>query len=486
MQRQNWLITGVSTGLGRAFAQAALSAGHTVVGTVRSENDVRAFEELGPGHAHGRILDVTDGGAVNGVVAEVERSVGPLDVVVANAGYGLEGTFEETPLAEVRRQFDVNVFGAMATLQAALPHMRARRRGHLMAVTSMGGLMAVPGMSAYCGSKFALEGILEALGKEVAQFGIHVTAIEPGSFRTDWAGRSMTRAARTVADYDDLFAPIREARQKASGNQLGNPAKAGKRSYTSPRSISRRPTSFWARTRCDWSPPRVRQWMRTSERGRRCRVRPTSPRVPSSDARPAFPARSSRHRAQGRCTGTGHPRHLRGLAGGQGLRRHDRRRHSPGRRYHTGALYFYFGSKHEVVAALVARTVEHLWERSRVTAQTDEPRQAIAAAMHRTVELWNEHGLVMRTAIDLSLTVPEIGELWSHTADLFIAAITAVLERAGIQSGTAPEQASAMARALCWMIERTFYHASQESREKLQEASATCEHIWLVSAGLIT
>ncbi|MGQ4444076.1 SDR family NAD(P)-dependent oxidoreductase, partial [Streptomyces violaceoruber] len=104
MQRQNWLITGVSTGLGRAFAQAALSAGHTVVGTVRSENDARAFEELGPGYAHGRILDVTDGGAVNGVVAEVERSVGPLDVVVANAGYGLEGTFEETPLAEVRRQ----------------------------------------------------------------------------------------------------------------------------------------------------------------------------------------------------------------------------------------------------------------------------------------------------------------------------------------------------------------------------------------------
>lgn len=151
-----------------------------------------------------------------------------------------------------------------------------------------------------------------------------------------------------------------------------------------------------------------------------------------------------------------------------------------------GALYFYFGSKQEVVTALVARTVEHLWERSRVTAQTDEPRQAIAAAMRRTVELWNEHGLVMRTAIDLSLTVPEIGELWNHTADLFIAAIAAVLERAGIQAGTQPEQASAMARALCWMIERTFYHASQESREVLQDASETCEHIWLTSAGLIT
>lgn len=151
-----------------------------------------------------------------------------------------------------------------------------------------------------------------------------------------------------------------------------------------------------------------------------------------------------------------------------------------------GALYFYFGSKQEVVTALVARTVEHLWERSRATAQTEEPRQAIAAAMQRTVELWNEHGLVMRTAIDLSLTVPEIGELWNHTADLFVAAITAMLERAGIQAGTRPDQASAMARALCWMIERTFYHASQESRENLQEASKTCEHIWLISADLIT
>lgn len=148
------------------------------------------------------------------------------------------------------------------------------------------------------------------------------------------------------------------------------------------------------------------------------------------------------------------------------------------------ALYFYFGSKQDVVTALVARTVEHLWERSRATAETGDPRQAIAAAMQRTVELWNEHGTVMRTAIDLSLTVPEIGSLWSHTADLFIAAITAVLERAGVKTGTKPEQAPAMARTLCWMIERTFYHTSQESREELQRASSTCEHIWLISAGL--
>ncbi|MEV5499738.1 oxidoreductase [Nonomuraea fuscirosea] len=227
MQHQNWLITGVSTGLGRAFAEAALAAGHTVTGTVRNHDDLRAFEALKPGHAHGRILDVTDTAAVPAVVDDTEHTAGPLDVVIANAGYGLEGIFEETSLADVRRQFDVNVFGAMATLQAALPHMRRRRRGHLMAVTSMAGLMAVPGMSAYCGSKFALEGVLEALGKEVAPFGIHVTAVEPGSFRTDWAGRSMTRAGRAISDYDELFTPIRQARQKASGNQLGNPAKAG-------------------------------------------------------------------------------------------------------------------------------------------------------------------------------------------------------------------------------------------------------------------
>ncbi|WP_101950162.1 oxidoreductase [Mycobacterium sp. 3519A] len=219
-------ITGVSSGLGRAFAEGALNAGHQVVGTVRNTNDANDFEALAPGRAHARSLDVTDDAAVFRTVADVESSVGPIDVVIANAGYGLEGIFEETPLSEVRAQFATNVFGVAATLQGALPYMRQRRAGHLMAVTSMGGLMAVPGMSAYCASKFAVEGMLESLRKEVAAFGIRVTAIEPGSFRTDWAGRSMTRAQRSIPDYDELFDPIRRARQAASGNQLGDPAKA--------------------------------------------------------------------------------------------------------------------------------------------------------------------------------------------------------------------------------------------------------------------
>jgi NAD(P)-dependent dehydrogenase (short-subunit alcohol dehydrogenase family) len=220
-----FFITGVSSGLGRAFAHGALAAGHTVVGTVRNPADIAPFEALGE-RAHARILDVTDHGAVVDTVAEIEQSIGAIDVVIANAGYGLEGVFEETPLSEVRAQFEANFFGAAATVHAVLPFMRRRRAGHLMAVTSMGGLMTVPGLSAYCASKYALEGLLESVGKEVAAFGIRVTAIEPGSFRTDWAGRSMIRTARAIDDYDEQFEPIRQARQHASGHQLGDPAKA--------------------------------------------------------------------------------------------------------------------------------------------------------------------------------------------------------------------------------------------------------------------
>ncbi|MEV6995226.1 oxidoreductase [Streptomyces sp. NPDC093228] len=223
---RTFLITGVSSGLGRAFAQGALEAGHTVAGTVRRREDGAAFEALAPGRAHARLLDVTDGDAVARAVRDVEESVGAIDVLIANAGYGLEGVFEETPLADLRAQFEVNVFGTAATVQAVLPYMRARRRGHVLAVSSMGGLASFPGVSAYCASKYAVEGLLEAVGKEVAGFGIHVTAIEPGSFRTDWAGRSMVRAPRSLPDYDELFEPIRAARQSANGRQLGDPGKA--------------------------------------------------------------------------------------------------------------------------------------------------------------------------------------------------------------------------------------------------------------------
>ncbi|RZF28505.1 oxidoreductase [Paraburkholderia sp. UYCP14C] len=222
------LITGVSSGFGRALAQEALAVGHKVVGTVRSDEAKREFESAFANAAWARVLDVTDFDAIDGVVAEIEASVGPVDVLVNNAGYGHEGIMEESPLSEMRRQFDVNVFGAVAMMKAVLPFMRKRRRGHILNITSMGGYITMPGIAYYCGSKFALEGISEALGKEVKSFGIAVTAVAPGSFRTDWAGRSMTRTPRSIPDYDEIFNPVRQAREQKSGKQLGDPSKAAR------------------------------------------------------------------------------------------------------------------------------------------------------------------------------------------------------------------------------------------------------------------
>lgn len=220
------LITGVSSGFGQALAQEALAAGHRVIGTVRNREAQQAFEALDANRAVAHLLDVTDFEHLDNVVADIESTVGPIDVLVNNAGYGHEGLLEESSLAEIRRQFDVNVFGAVAMIKAVLPGMRERRRGHIINITSMGGFITLPGITDYCGSKFALEGISEALGKEVKPFGIHVTAVAPGSFRTEWAGRSMVRTPRSIADYDALFAPIRQAREEKSGKQLGDPVKA--------------------------------------------------------------------------------------------------------------------------------------------------------------------------------------------------------------------------------------------------------------------
>ena len=222
------LVTGVSSGFGRALAQEALARGHRVIGTVRSEQALREFERLAPGVATGRVLDVTEFDAIDDVVADIEETVGPVDVLVNNAGYGHEGILEESPLAEMQQQFAVNVFGTVAMMKAVLPYMRRRRRGHILNITSMGGYITLPGIAYYCGSKFALEGISETLGKEVAPLGIAVTAVAPGSFRTDWAGRSMARTPRSIPDYDELFDPIRATRRQKSGKQLGDPAKAAR------------------------------------------------------------------------------------------------------------------------------------------------------------------------------------------------------------------------------------------------------------------
>jgi NAD(P)-dependent dehydrogenase (short-subunit alcohol dehydrogenase family) len=226
MTKKIILITGVSSGFGRAFAEAALAEGHTVVGTVRNENAQKEFATIEPQRAKSLILDVTNFAAIDSSISKIEREIGPIDVLVNNAGYGHEGIFEESPLEDMRHQFDVNVFGAVAMMRAVLPAMRKRRSGHIINITSMGGYITMPGIAYYCGSKFALEGISETLAKEVKGLGIYVTAIAPGSFRTDWAGRSMVRTSRSIPDYDALFDPIRKAREGKSGNQAGDPAKA--------------------------------------------------------------------------------------------------------------------------------------------------------------------------------------------------------------------------------------------------------------------
>jgi NAD(P)-dependent dehydrogenase (short-subunit alcohol dehydrogenase family) len=225
---KTFLITGVSSGLGRAFAAGALEAGHRVIGIVRRDSDAEAFTALAPGRAHPLVLDVTSFDAIPAAVTDAERTVGAIDVLVNNAGYGHEGVLEESSMDDLQRQFAANVFGPVAMMKAVLPGMRARRRGHIVNVTSMGGFITLPGISFYCGSKFALEGISEALGKEVADFGIRVTALAPGQFRTDWAGRSMDRTPRSIAEYDAVMDPIRAARQAKSGNQPGDPAKAAR------------------------------------------------------------------------------------------------------------------------------------------------------------------------------------------------------------------------------------------------------------------
>src|SRR5262249_10998275 len=169
-----FLITGVSTGLGRAFALGALQAGHTVAGTVRQVRDAKAFHALEPERAHPYLLDVTHDREVVRVVDDVESSVGPIDVLISNAGYGHEGIIEESTSQPLRVHLSVNVFGAVAVIKAVLPHMRSRRAGHIVTVTAMGGLTTFPGLGFYHGSKYALEGLTETLGKEVAGLGIHV------------------------------------------------------------------------------------------------------------------------------------------------------------------------------------------------------------------------------------------------------------------------------------------------------------------------
>lgn len=223
---KTWMITGVSGGLGREIARAALDRGDVVVGTVRKPEAVAAFEALAPGRAHGVVVDVTDEAAVKAAVAKAEGVTGAIDILVNNAGYGLVGAVEEASLDEVRAQFEANVFGPLAVLKAALPAMRARRAGRIINITSVSGLAVWAGTGVYCASKWALEGLTQTLAQEVAELGIKVVNVAPGGLRTGFAAGSKAIVAEKLADYDGLARDAERIMAEHAGHEPGDPAKA--------------------------------------------------------------------------------------------------------------------------------------------------------------------------------------------------------------------------------------------------------------------
>jgi NAD(P)-dependent dehydrogenase (short-subunit alcohol dehydrogenase family) len=227
MTSLTWFITGAGRGLGRAFVDGALTHGDRVVATARKPDELaRALEPHGD-RALVLAMDVNDPVSVRAAVGRAIEEMGPLDVVVNNAGYGLAGGVEEVSEAQARAQFDTNFFGVLWVTQAVLPHMRERRSGHIIQISSVNGLTASTGLGMYSASKWALEAMSESLANEVRPFGIKVTIVEPGGFRTDWRGDSMVRATE-IADYDGVLEARRKAHAKAGG-AAGDPVLAAQR-----------------------------------------------------------------------------------------------------------------------------------------------------------------------------------------------------------------------------------------------------------------
>ncbi len=221
-----WFITGASTGFGRLLAEEVLRRGGRVIATARSLVKVADLEEKHPGRAKAYALDVTDPAQVSSIVAQATACFAPVDVLVNNAGFGLTGAIEEVSDEEYMPMFETNVFGMLRVTKAFLPKMRERGSGHIINLSSIGGLIAMPGWGYYNATKFAVEGLTEALAAECEPLGIHVTAIEPGAFRTDFLGRSGKKAETQIEDYSPTAGKAREYFQTQAGKQKGDPQRA--------------------------------------------------------------------------------------------------------------------------------------------------------------------------------------------------------------------------------------------------------------------
>jgi NAD(P)-dependent dehydrogenase (short-subunit alcohol dehydrogenase family) len=221
-----WFITGCSTGFGLELAKLVLARGWPVVVTARDRTRVADLVTGVEDHALAISLDVTNSAEVTAAVEAAEARFGRIDVLVNNAGYGYQASIEEGVEAEIRAQFDANVFGLFALTRAVLPGMRARRRGHVINITSVAGFIGFPGSGYYAASKHAVEGFSDALAAEGKPLGIKVTCIEPGPFRTDWAGRSLRQTKSRIADYADTVAARMASTAAISGTQAGDPVRA--------------------------------------------------------------------------------------------------------------------------------------------------------------------------------------------------------------------------------------------------------------------
>jgi NAD(P)-dependent dehydrogenase (short-subunit alcohol dehydrogenase family) len=221
-----WLITGCSTGLGRALAQAALDRGDTVAATARNTASIEELVEAHPETALALRLDVTDRGRITQAVREAQERFGAIDVLVNNAGYGYRSALEEADDSDVQTLFDTNFFGPAAMIRAVLPDMRARRHGTIVNISSIGARRSPPGSGYYSASKGALEALTASLRKEVEPLGIAAMIVEPGAFRTDFSGRSLTQSRRAIDDYADTAGRRRKENDPSDGTQQGDPAKA--------------------------------------------------------------------------------------------------------------------------------------------------------------------------------------------------------------------------------------------------------------------
>jgi NAD(P)-dependent dehydrogenase (short-subunit alcohol dehydrogenase family) len=223
-----WFITGISGGLGKALADAVLENGEFVIGTFRQQAQADVFNNLHEDEAFALKMDVSKPTDIRRVFKLIEKRFGRLDVLVNNAGFGFAGAVEEADETEVREVMEANFFGAWAVTKAALPLMRRQGSGRIFQISSHGGIKAFAGFGIYNASKFALEGMSEALAAEVEPLGIHLTMVEPGPFRTGFAGRSFRQAAQTIEAYSPTSGAFRERMKSVDGKQEGDPDKAAR------------------------------------------------------------------------------------------------------------------------------------------------------------------------------------------------------------------------------------------------------------------